>query len=81
MTVSVLFFAQARDRAGCSECVLELPEDSRISDALARILGAYPGLAPLAPHLAIAMDGELVPQDTPVRAGAELAMLPPVSGG
>ena len=81
MTVTVLFFAQARDRTGCSECVLELPEGSRISDVLAQILGAYPGLAQLAPHLAIAMNGELVPQDTPVRTGAELAMLPPVSGG
>ena len=81
MTFTVLFFAQARDRAGCAECALELPEGSRVTDALARLRATYPGLDPLVPHLAVAMNGELVPHETPLRAGAELALLPPVSGG
>ena len=81
MTFTVLFFAQARDRTGCSECALELPDGSRVTDALARLRTKYPGLEPLVPHLAVAMNGELVPRETPLCAGAELALLPPVSGG
>ena len=81
MTLTVLFFAQARDHAGCSECVLELPEGSRVAEALTQLRAAYPRLEPLVPHLAVAMNGELVAHGTPLRAGAELALLPPVSGG
>jgi molybdopterin converting factor small subunit len=35
----------------------------------------------LVPHLALAVDGELLRGDAPLRAGCELALLPPVSGG
>lgn len=81
MTLTVLFFAQARDRAGRSEYELELPDGSRVGEALAKLLATFPALEPLAPHLAVAMNGELVPHGAPLRAGAELALLPPVSGG
>jgi molybdopterin synthase catalytic subunit len=79
--IQVLFFAQARERAGCAAAALELPAGSRVRDALAAIARAHPGLAPLAPHLAIAVDGTLARPDDAVPEGAELALLPPVSGG
>ncbi len=81
MTLTVLFFAQARDRAGCSECVLDLPEGSHVGEALDSLRARYPGLEALVPHLAVAMNGELVSREAPLHAGAELALLPPVSGG
>lgn len=81
MTLTVLFFAQARDRAGCSQGALELPAGSRVSEALDSLRVTYPGLESLLPHLAVALDGELVSREAPLRAGAELALLPPVSGG
>lgn len=81
MTVNVLFFAQARERAGRSRATLELPDGSRVADALAAIRSAHPALDPLWPHLAIALDGHLAAGDAPLTAGAELALLPPVSGG
>jgi len=81
LTLTVLFFAQARDRAGCARRSLELPEGSRVADALAALRAAHPALEPLVPHLAIAVNGELVTSHAAIPSGAELALLPPVSGG
>lgn len=77
----LLFFAQARERAGCATATLALPHGSTVADAARAIAAAYPALAPLWPHLVIAMDGQIVRDGVPVRDGAELALLPPVSGG
>ena len=41
----------------------------------------HPALASLRSHLAVAQDGVLVRANDPLRDGAELALLPPVSGG
>src|SRR5207247_10811124 len=61
MIINVLYFAQARERAGRASAALELPDGSRVDDALAAIRRAHPALDPLWPHLAIAVDGVLVP--------------------
>jgi molybdopterin converting factor subunit 1 len=81
LNIRVLLFAQARERAGVGERTLTLPADSRVSDALAALVGEHPALAPLRPHLAVAVDGALVRPDAALHDGAELALLPPVSGG
>ena len=81
MTLTVLFFAQARDRAGCAATTLDLPDGSRVADALVALRVAHPGLEPLVPHLAVAVNGRLSPPGATIPAGAELALLPPVSGG
>lgn len=81
MKLNVLFFAQARERVGASSAPLELPPDSRVRDALAAIERAYPQLEPLRAHLAVAVDGVLARADDVLAEGAELALLPPVSGG
>jgi molybdopterin synthase catalytic subunit len=82
MTITVLFFAQARERSGRARGTLELPDGSKVADALARLEREHPALAPLWPHLAVAVDQQLVRGgDASLRDGAELALLPPVSGG
>ena len=81
MTITVLLFAQARELAGESRVTLELPEGARGDDVRAAMVRAYPGLAPLAPHLAVAVNGALDAGRTPVPRDAEVALLPPVSGG
>ena len=81
MRVHVLLFAQARERAGRARTTLELPGGGRVSDALAVLERLHPGLAELRPHLAVAVDQKLVSLDAEIRDGAELALLPPVSGG
>ena len=81
MKIHLLFFAQARERAGAGRATLELPEGSRVRDALAKVRERYPALAELMPHLAVALNQHLVGGEEPVVDGAELALLPPVSGG
>jgi molybdopterin synthase catalytic subunit len=81
LNITVLFFAQARERAGRARVTLELPSGSRVRDALDAIERAHPELAVLRPHLAIAVDQSLAEPDTALVEGAELALLPPVSGG
>ena len=81
MIVTLLFFAQARECVGRPSLSLELPEGSRLADALAEAERRHPGLAALRPHLAIAVDQRLTADDPPLAGGAEIALLPPVSGG
>ena len=81
MRVQVLFFAQARERAGAGRTTLDLPDGSRVADALAALEHRHPGLAELRPHLAVAINQQLAPADQVIPDGAEIALLPPVSGG
>jgi molybdopterin converting factor small subunit len=81
VNVTVLLFAQARERAGRGSLSVELPEGSCIADLLGAVTRDHPGLAPLWPHLAVALDGELTSSEATLREGAEVALLPPVSGG
>lgn len=81
MKIRLLAFATAADALGTGETDLEMPEGSRISDLRARLDRDHPGMIPLWPRLAVALDGRIVPPDTPLEDGAEVALLPPVSGG
>jgi len=81
MRIEVKLFAQARERVGSGTARLELPDGSRVTDALAALVRAHPALADLRPHLAVAIDGALAHPDDALFAGCELALLPPVSGG
>ncbi len=77
----MLCFAQTREHAGCSSTTLEVPAGSRVRDALEALLVRHPSLMPLRAHLALSLNGVLVRGDAAVVEGAELALLPPVSGG
>ncbi len=79
MRVEVRLFAHYREAAGTSRLELDLPEGSTVADAKAAVETALPGLD-LSGGMA-ALDEELVKPDAPLREGAELAFLPPVSGG
>lgn len=81
MKIRLLAFATAADALGTNETELEIPDGSRISDLRARLDRDHPGMVPLWPRLAVALDGRIVPLDTPLVDGAEVALLPPVSGG
>jgi molybdopterin synthase catalytic subunit/molybdopterin converting factor small subunit len=81
MKIRLLAFASAADALGSGEREIELPDGSRISDLRARLDRDHPQLAPLWSRLAIAVDGRIVPAGTILQEGAEVALLPPVSGG
>jgi MoaE-MoaD fusion protein len=79
--IRLLAFASAGDALGATELELELPDGSRVADLRVRLDQDYPKLAPLWPRLALAVDGRIVSADAPLVEGAEVALLPPVSGG
>jgi len=74
--VSVRLFAGLRERAGTDELELELPEGARVADALAEVQHLAPGVS-----LVLAVNREYADEGVVLRAGDELAVVPPVSGG
>lgn len=81
MKIRLLAFASAGDALGTGEMDLELPEGSRVSELRERLDRDFPKLGPLWSRLAVAVDGRVVSPDEPLHEGAEVALLPPVSGG
>ena len=81
MVVGIYLFARARDLAGCSRLQVSLAEGMTVGDLRRRLAEQVPALAGLLEHSALAIDGEFAAESHPVRAEAEIALLPPVSGG
>jgi len=80
MRVSVRLFAGLRERAGTDRLEVELPDDARVADVLAAMAGTPVGA--LRPReCVVAVNREYATADEPVRAGDEIALVPPVSGG
>jgi|SRR5579864_6364253 len=81
MRVRLLAFASASDALGAGELELELPEPARVADLRTWLDARYPALTPLWPRLAVAVNGSIARADDALSEGAEVALLPPVSGG
>jgi MoaE-MoaD fusion protein len=80
MALEVLYFAGARDAAGRTRETL--PEAPATVGALRRALeAAHPRLGRVLAQCRIAVDQEFASDDAPLRDGAEVAIVPPVSGG
>ena len=78
MSVTVLYFASLRDAAGVASETLPVPGSL---PALYETLRERHGFPLARDRLRVAMDGEFVAWDAPPRDGAEIAFIPPVSGG
>lgn len=78
MTVTVLLFASWADALGASVDV-ELPAEARVADLLAAVLARAAGRA--LPKPLVAVNQRYARADEPVRAGDEIAIIPPVAGG
>jgi molybdopterin synthase catalytic subunit len=76
MEIVVRLFAGLRERAGFGERRIELAEGARVTDVWGALdLGKQPD------GLLFAVNREYAPEDTPLAAGDEVALIPPVSGG
>jgi molybdenum cofactor biosynthesis protein MoaC/molybdopterin converting factor subunit 1 len=82
MTVRIRLFAILRQRAGAGELTLELAEGATVTEALQALdrEGPLAGLIGRLP-VRMAVNREYASDDTPLSAGDELALIPPVSGG
>ncbi len=77
--VTLLYFAGLRDAAGTGSesCETAAPRlDALYAEAAARHALAWPR-----ERLRVAVDGAFARWEDPVRDGAEVAFIPPVSGG
>lgn len=81
MKIRVLAFASAADALESRALELELDEGLTVGELLTRLEARSPALAPLRDRLAVAVDGKLSGPDDRIGPDAEVALLPPVSGG
>jgi MoaE-MoaD fusion protein len=76
MQVRLRLFAGLRERAGAEEVELELPEGALVDDALEQVRWLTEGVP-----VVMAVNQEYADAGALLRAGDELALIPPVSGG
>ncbi len=81
MKVRVLYFAVARDLAGASEELLELPHGATIVTARCAIEARHPALAATDTRLRVAKNEVFAGEGESLAEGDVLALIPPVAGG
>ncbi|MFO7563637.1 MAG: molybdopterin converting factor subunit 1 [Enhygromyxa sp.] len=81
MRLTVLLFAGVRARLGVPEVELELAEPLTVARLREGLAAAHPVIAASLPGCRIAVDHEFVDDEAIIRAGQEIALIPPVSGG
>ena len=77
----VLLFARARDLAGGASIEVALPAGVTVGELRRRLAEQHPRLAGLVDRCAIAVNNEYAEDAAPLPTNAEVALVPPVSGG
>lgn len=81
MRVQVRLFAVARQLAGSASIGLDLPEAATVCDLRAALAAQVPGLSAAVKYLQFAINADYATDATPIPPDAEIACIPPVSGG
>ena len=81
MNVQVRLFAAARDVAGCDRVEVLLPDPATVADLRAAICQQYPKLDASIRHSLLAINNQYADDATIIPANADVAWIPPVSGG
>jgi molybdopterin converting factor subunit 1 len=81
MRVAVKLFGSIREAVGEKELSVELPDAASARDLRRTLAARYPVFDTFGDRLAVSVQLEVVPHDTTLRDGDEVAFLPPVSGG
>lgn len=79
--MKVRLFAHARELAGADAIEVTLPPGATVRELRRRIAEECPALAGLLERSALAVNDEFADDGLTVPLGAEVALLPPVSGG
>ncbi len=79
MELTVLLFASWADALGAGSVTLSLPAAATAADVLAAATARAAGRS--LPRPMIAVNHKYARPETPVRAGDEVALIPPVAGG
>ncbi len=81
MQLDIRFFAIYRERAGRRQFLLDLPTGASVADMVSEVRRHFPNLAPPEVQIVVAVNAEYAEPDTMLRAGDEVCLIPPVSGG
>jgi len=80
MTVTVLLFASYADAVGRSEIEIDVESGATVSDIIERVRGmGDASRLPATPMVAV--NEHYASRDHELRAGDEVALIPPVAGG
>lgn len=81
MRVRLVYLGMLKELAGKGNESLEIADGVCVADLWKVLVGKYPKFANFAGSAAVAVNQEYAPPETPLSDGAEVALLPPVSGG
>jgi MoaD family protein len=79
--VTVAYFARARECTGIAEEELELSQPASLQQLFARVAALHPNITEIKPILSPLVNGKWAPQETNLKDGDRVALLPPVGGG
>jgi molybdopterin converting factor subunit 1 len=81
MIIRIRLFARAKDLAGRDTVTVELPTSCTVGEVKERLAREHPSLSRLVERSALAVNDEFAEDTLTVPLGADVALLPPVSGG
>lgn len=81
MIVEVRLFARAKDLAGAAAVPVDLPEGATAGELRRRLAQEYPVLQGLLQRSALAVNDEFSSDGQVIPDRADVALIPPVSGG
>jgi molybdopterin synthase catalytic subunit len=81
MQVRVLFFGLLKDLAGRPSDALSLPENATLADVVVHYESRIPGFRAWSGSMAMSINQQYASPEARLKAGDEVALLPPVSGG
>ena len=81
MNLRIKLFAIARQRMGRSEVEVTLPQPATVSDLRRALAAQFPAIADVLPHIRVAVNSSYAADSATIPARAEVALIPPVSGG
>jgi molybdopterin synthase catalytic subunit len=81
MNVRVQFFSHLRDVTGVSEAEAHVPEGASVENLLTALYGQHPKLREWDGSILVGAGVEFVERDHLLKAGDEIAIMPPVQGG
>ena len=81
MTLQILLFATLKDLAPAGQIEIEVPADSTVAQVWDAAIQVAPALKKWRSHARVAVNQSYARDDDIVPAGAEIALIPPVSGG
>lgn len=79
--MTVVYFARTRECTGTAEEWLELSDATSLHQVFSRVMTIHPTLAEIQQILRPLVNGRWASDDTEIKDGGRVAIIPPVGGG